>query len=116
MCPATNTLHVKDEDKAEILNKQYESVFTSIHVSENELQNFRDPLTGLSLANHVFTDDEILKVLAACKRSSACGPDGIPSCFLKDVRLSITRPLLLLFQLSLETGKLPNEWLSCHPL
>lgn len=42
--------------------------------------------------------------------SHAPGPDGIPSCILKNCSHSLATPLAKLFSRSLQEGKFPDEW------
>ena len=44
------------------------------------------------------------------KVESASGPDGIPPRVIKELKNEIVKPLTILFQKSMETGKIPDEW------
>ena len=53
------------------------------------------------------THEAIIKNL---KEQSACGPDGIPTRVLKELKEEVTGPLTILFQKSIDTGKIPDDW------
>ena len=55
-------------------------------------------------------DDRLSKL--PCKYSS--GPDNIPTVFLKNLHSVIALPLSLIFQNSLNVGRLPNIWKSAN--
>ncbi|XP_075163191.1 uncharacterized protein LOC142235818 [Haematobia irritans] len=57
-------------------------------------------------------DDEstILSNLRTLKSTFNAGPDGIPSCILKQCADILSYPLSLLFNKSLKSGNLPNIW------
>ena len=52
-----------------------------------------------------------LKVLNATKVQ---GPDGIPPKVLKELSTEMSVPLCMLFNKSLETGIIPNDWKSAE--
>ena len=52
----------------------------------------------------------ILKLLANLKPDKAPGPDGIKPVVLKELREEIAPVIQLLFQRSLTTGKIPEDW------
>lgn len=49
-------------------------------------------------------------ILSKLKSSACCGPDGIPSVFLKRCAPSISYPLLLFFRKSLLSMQVPSDW------
>ena len=52
----------------------------------------------------------ICKALKCLKPKMSCGPDGIPTYFLKKLTNSIKYPLSLLFTFSMNTGEIPHIW------
>ena len=62
------------------------------------------------LSFHCFTEDEILVKMQNLNTSKKGGPDGIHPILLKNCRLSLARPLCMLFQRSFVTGIFPDIW------
>ncbi len=59
------------------------------------------------------TEDLVLAKLKKLKRNKASGPDGINVNTLCDVP-TLAKPLSLLFNLSVKTGYLPQDWRDAH--
>ena len=94
--------------KAEILNKFFCSVFTqektdNIPKPENRNENE-------NIDNVIFTKDKVLKKLKDINSAKAGGPDGIQAAVLKELCNELCEPLSILFQKSMEEGKLPADW------
>ena len=62
------------------------------------------------LSSHNFTDTEISNKLSNLDVSKKAGPDGIPALFLKNCCTSLTGPLRVLFQQSMNSGTFPSVW------
>ena len=56
----------------------------------------------------------VAKLLHKLKTNKAAGPDGIPNMILKTLANNIAPALSEIFQVSLNTGKLPKDWLSAN--
>ncbi len=97
------------KEKAEILNRQFESDFTN----EDPLPKVKDVInhTYPSLPNFEVTPG-VAKLLNDLQRNKACGPDGVPAKILKITTNEIAPGLTLVFNKSLETGCLPQDWLT----
>ena len=52
----------------------------------------------------------VLKLLQNINVNKAAGPDGIPNELLKACAEEVAPALTNIFQLSLDTGKLPEDW------
>src|SRR5580693_7542546 len=59
---------------------------------------------------HVFIDHSSVFLSLLKLKSSSAGPDLIPPFFLKNLRLSLTRPLTDLFNLCAQTATIPSIW------
>ena len=99
-----------DSDKAEILNNHFCSVFTDEDVSN--LSNLRS-----SLSYHPTIIDaisvspaDVLHELKSLRTDKACGPDSIPAYLLKQGAEELCVSLSRLFQHSIASGSLPNDW------
>lgn len=56
------------------------------------------------------TENELLQKLSQLNTSKATGPDRIHAWILKEGRYGLCKPLLTLFNLSIQYGKLPTDW------
>jgi hypothetical protein len=94
-------------DKAEILNKQFCSVFT---LDDGIVPPF--PMRTDSFIETIDVSAEnVLKVLRQLPLKTACGPDGIPQMLLKKCAAALSSPMSAIFKSSFEEGKLPHDWL-----
>lgn len=94
-------------DKAEILSKQYQSVFT-----KDDASNV--PSLGISpypAVDDLFVSSEgVLKLLKGLNINKAPGPDGIYPQVLKMCADEIAPILQIIYNQSISTGKLPKDW------
>ena len=93
--------------KANILNRQYCSVFSKEDTEEAPIMN---PLNIPILAPITIDKAGVEKLLKNLKPGKAAGPDKISPRVLKELAPSISKPLAQLFQNSLNTGEVPHEW------
>ena len=93
--------------KAELLNKQFKSVFTKDH---------SEPLPPLketsypSINSLKIHHDGVLNLLNKINPNKASGPDNIPNLILKNCAKELTPAIVHLFNLSISTGVLPSDW------
>ena len=52
----------------------------------------------------------VCKLLKGLNVRKATGPDAVPTRFLHDFAVELTSIMTKLFQLSLDTGKIPDDW------
>jgi hypothetical protein len=110
------TLHSNPREKAEILNRQFSSVFSS-----------KQPLTLAQLAHEktqydardqtcpVMPDINISrqgveKLLANLNPHKAAGPDAMKPLVMKKLASALAGPLTLIFTRSMEDGEIPEDW------
>lgn len=101
--------------KADILNDQFTSVFTS-EDPESPLPNLGEsPFT--TVTDITVHQSGVLKLLQQLNPHKATGPDEVSSKLLKETSNQIAPAMTLLFQASLDQGKVPEEWKSAtsHP-
>jgi hypothetical protein len=99
-----------DLEKAEHLNNYFSKQSTLDDMPNTDsLPNF-EYLTSTRIMDISVTEEQTLKVLQSLNVNKACGPDGIGNKLLKNISLSIARPLSLLFNNSLTEGKFPTQW------
>ena len=93
--------------KAEILNKQFTSVFTKEGTS-----NLPDlgPSSYPKLPDIIIDCEGVLKLLRDLKPHKATGSDNIPPRLLKYYACALAPCLILIFQASLTQGKIPADW------
>ena len=97
-----------DQERANILNRYFGSVFTKVN-TENiprfDDRNFLNPLMDIEI-----TPEKVSKSINALKIGKSQGPDLIHPRLLKETKYCIVSPLCSLFRQSLDHGKLPNDW------
>ena len=93
--------------KAQILNQQFTSVFTS--EDTDHLPNL-GPSPYPDLSNIKVHVQGVVKLLKNLNPHKATGPDNLPSRLLKEVADEIAPSLTLLFQATLTQGCIPAVW------
>src|SRR5690606_36066452 len=106
--PQTSQYVYDNLEKANLLGKQFESVFTldngnipNMHSRSSSYTNHRLPT--------IFPSD-VYKALGQLKNSFSLTSDGIPQFFLKHCRAALAAPLSYIFNISIELGEMPNTW------
>jgi hypothetical protein len=100
------TLHSNSVTKAEILLKQFSSVFT--RDTENSLPPV-SPTIVESITNIMIQESGVLKLLQDLNISKAPGPDALPNKVLKECAVELAPVVSMIFQSSLETGQLLKD-------
>ena len=94
-------------DKANILNKQYESVFTKEDSSDIPTPS-GEPLPEMDAIE--ISEEGVEKLLKNLNLHKAGGPDGLPAKVLKECASEIAPYLTKIFQKSLQEGNVPDDW------
>lgn len=98
-----------DKKMADLLNKHFSSVF--IHEENEQLGPNMDNINiGVEIGDINITYDKVAKKIDELKVGKSPGPDGITNNILKQLKASVIKPLQILFQLSIETGDMPEDW------
>ena len=100
-------VHTDPKHKANVLNKQFTSVFSS--VDDSPLPDL-GPSPHPSVSNINISCNGVTKLLKNLKPHKATGPDGIPAQLLRETAEEISPALTLLFQASLDQGAVPSSW------
>lgn len=101
------TLKSGTEDKANILNDFFASVFTV--EGDSEIMNI--PLkSSMSLSDAASSIDKVEKLLSSLNPNKSCGPDECHPRLLKETASILSKPIYDLFTKSLESGFLPYQW------
>ena len=102
------TFATTDADKAEILNKQFSSVFTREDLTD--IPTF-DPIPCQTLLNDLtITPGKVEKNLRKLRIDKSCGPDKVHPFLLNKLSKCMSLPISKLFNISLQSGKLPTIW------
>ena len=94
-------------DKANILREQFESVFTDEDLSS--IPELPGP-THPSISSLHISSPGVAKLLSHLKINKASGPDNIPSQLFKELGEELAPCLANIFQSSIDSGKLPEDW------
>ncbi|BHF84356.1 hypothetical protein SprV_0902750700 [Sparganum proliferum] len=97
----------KDDEKAEHLSKCLQSVFTrEVDVPADHYNVDDVPTIDSVVLTKALVQQEQLKL----KEATSPGPDEIPAKLLGELATELAEHLCLLFQASLDAGRLPPEW------
>ena len=104
-------LESDSKNKAEILLHQFSSVFTRIKkgILPEVKKYVKEPLTHITI-----TEPGVAKLLRNIKVNKASGPDNIPNIVLKECATELSPAVACLFQLSIDSGTLPPDWISAN--
>ena len=101
-----NSLRFEDKEKAEILQRQFCSVFTKetgdIPVLEKR--------TNKSIINLLILEEMVRKEILALNINKSCGPDEISPLLLIKLVDHVAGPLAMLMNRTLQYGSLPKDW------
>ena len=96
---------------ATILNTFFSSVFSRGDGALPELEKL--PVEG-DLEHIEIMKEDISKKIDQMKPGKAPGPDNITVTILKRLKTSLLTPLQIIFQRSMETGEVPQDWRDAH--
>ena len=103
-------LHTDSQTKANILLSHFKSVFTKASSTPSpQLAPPRFKINPITISAPGIT-----KLLKDLKPYKASGLDDIPNQVLKTLANQIDPSLAIIFQVSLDSGKLPTDWLSAN--
>ena len=104
---SSGKLVTDSKGKADVLNKQYQSVFTQ--EKTGTLPDIGESSIP-SITDITFTIPGIEKLLKGLDTSKSNGPDEIPLRILKECASEIAPMLTFIMQQSYDTGTLPDDW------
>ena len=104
----------EDREKTSVFNQYFNSVFTT--QDNTNLSSLHESIHFNPKLIHTirFTPENVYRELANLKSDKACGPDCIPAQLLKAGADIICSPLSKIFQLSLDSGSLPRDWITAN--
>eukprot|EP00794_Sanderia_malayensis_P014125 gene14125-15603_t len=96
-----------DQEKAEVLSDYFKTVFTDESSKPPPVDEkcYESILSSIDI-----TEAMILNKLSDLNISKSPGPDGLHPRVLKELRVSLLKPLQIIFSCSIRNGKLPDEW------
>ena len=107
-----DTVAFTSEDKCDLLNNYFCSV-TDLDNRDKDLPRF-DDRTDATMTNVVVTEQDILDIIEVIDPKKASGPDDFSHILLKKLKMEIIKPLLTIFNKSLELGQFPKQWKHAH--
>ena len=104
-------LHQEPHEKANILNRQYQSVFT-----DEDKNDIPEPSGAPhpSMPEINITVEGVSKLLRNLNPRKASGPDQVPARLLKELADEIAPLLTIIFEKFLAYGETPHIWLSAN--
>ena len=103
----SSSLKYSDTEKAEVLQKQFCSVF--IQEPEGGIPQL-EKRTKASINSTKIIEGVVMQKLQSLCISKSQGPDELHPRLLKELAQLIARPLTLLYQMSLDLGTVPDDW------
>ena len=97
-----------NKDKADLFHEYFKSM--------TKVENPKDPhpdinyFEGQALEGIVFTGEDVLKILSNLNTRSAVGPDMVNNIALSQTKRSIAKPLVTLFNQSIQQSDVPDSW------
>ena len=102
-----NSTKFGDKEKADILQRQFSSVFT--HEPDGEIPRLVNR-TEISIDNLNITVDMVKRELRKLNPNKSCGPDGVHPRMLKELSDFISAPLASLLNKTLKHHAIPEDW------
>ena len=96
-----------NNEKAQALSDQYQSVFT---IDNNILPRCDPSMPPNSFCSIKLEDEDVLSSIREQNVTNSSGTDNIASIFVKKMACFLIHPLKLMFQKSLDTGIVPKDW------
>ena len=103
------TIITSDEDKSDLLNSFFCSVFTKENTASipdpNNLGSSKNSLDKVDI-----DPDKVKKILRTLNISKSAGPDNMHPRVLKELSEQLAEPLTYVFKVSISEGVLPEQW------
>ena len=98
------------KEMADILQVQYKSVFSEPRGEKKNPYDVGKEVRG-GLNEISFNNDDIIEAIDEISATSAAGPDGYSAMFLKKCKMTIAKPLYMIWRSCLDHGVTPNIWI-----
>ncbi|EYC13274.1 hypothetical protein Y032_0044g1073 [Ancylostoma ceylanicum] len=99
----------RDKEKADALGQYFASVFTSSYSSEY-MTTEADSSDSSAFPYIIVTPKDVFYYLRKLKPSASSSIDGIPQIFYKHCAETLSKPLSIMFNISLLFGEIPQAW------
>lgn len=106
----SNEICTHPKQIAEILSKQFKSVFSNPEEADLSAANLQNPplLKPADDETLSFTETDIMDAINEIRNNAASGPDGVPPTVLKNCREALAKPIFLIWEESFKTGVVPR--------
>ena len=103
----------EDQDKANVLQKQFSSVFT--REPDTDIPKL-DKNTDASMIIYTLflTNERVREEILNLNVNKSCGPDNVHPRLLIELAENLSKPISLLLNRSMEEGDIPTEWKSAN--
>ena len=101
----------QEQEMAEALNAHYSKIFT---VEEEELPSSPALQECAMMEDVTFYEKTVKETLQHMKNSASPGPDEVSQRVLKELATTVSLPLCLLFNKSMQSGVVPTDWKSAN--
>ena len=110
------SLHQDPAKKAEILNHQFESAFSTASTFTSKEFEERCGMVGTypAMQDFIVTEEGVRNRLMSLNPHKAPGPDSIRPLVLKECAREVAPIFTTIFNSSLETGRVPDDWKLAH--
>ena len=100
-----------DQETAEVLNSEFQKVFTKTGLLIKELKDLLQNKSGCSDDLKMsISREEIITAIRSIEEGKAPGPDEVSTSFLLGCEQEMLIPLLIIFNKSYDEGKIPEMW------
>ena len=100
------------KEKANLFNEQFSKVFSN---PDEPSPSFSNINTNSNIMNNIeISKKRVLKLLQGINENKATGPNDIPGKVLKICSYELHKIFTILYQSSLNCGKIPDEWKKAH--
>ena len=103
----TTSLRFDDKSKADLLQRQFLSVFTL--ESQEDVPEL-PPRTSSTVEELIIPEEIVQNKLRSLNPYKSFGPDGIHSRLLRELAGNIVGPIAAMFNRTIECGVVPSDW------
>ena len=103
----TTSLRFDDKSKADLLQRQFLSVFTL--ESQEDVPEL-PPRTSSTVEELIISEEIVQNKLRSLNPYKSFGPDGIHSRLLRELAGNIAGPIAAMFNRTIECGVVPSDW------
>ena len=108
---SSSEVMTKPQDKANVLNQHFASVFFPKDNTKNPQLLIKERLKCMKpMSPIIITPTLVFNAISKLKNSVSRTPDDIPAFFLKKVSSAISKSLSTFYNISLSQGKVPSIW------